>query len=159
MKHLKLFENFTIERNSFTEVTEEEYEERNVSRSNIDKYYDKISSTYYPLSIYRRYSTRSANVSCYRVKDEGESSYLIINVIERRRDGTNGDNKLELLVTLNDDDWFMVRIEENEWLGSWRTREVNDDFTLPSYWKCDQIEGLMAFVDVVTEDMEGFMTH
>ena len=149
MKHLKLFENFTIERNLFTEVTEEEYEERNVSRSNIDKYYDKISSI----------DTGNANVYCHLVKDEGEFSYLMINVIERRRDGTNGDNMLELLITLNDDDWFMVRIEENEWLGSWRTRKANDDFTLPSYWKCDHIEGLMAFVDVVTEDMEGFMTH
>jgi hypothetical protein len=93
-----------------------------------------------------------------------EADSMIVDIIEKRRDGTNGDNKLELTINLTDDDWFIVRMDEYEWLGckstrGWGGREVDDGYTEPSYWKCDQIEGLIAFIDVVKGDMWGFMTR
>ena len=140
MKHLKLFENFTVEKDLFTEITEEEYEERNTDSDKFDtnsqilKYLNVLKSKY----------------NSYL-----EADSMIVDIIEKRRDGTNGDNKLELTINLTDDDWFIVRMEEYEyeWTGSWRGREVYDDYTEPSYWKCDQIEGLIAFIDVVKEDI------
>ena len=149
MKHLKLFENFTVEKDLFTEITEEEYEERNVDRfdtnSQILKYLNVLKSKY----------------NSYL-----EADSMIVDIIEKRRDGTNGDNKLELTINLTDDDWFIVRMDEyaakwlpDEWMGSWIGREVDDDYTEPSYWKCDQIEGLIAFIDVVKEDIWGFLTR
>jgi hypothetical protein len=151
MKHLKLFENFTVEKDLFTEITEEEYTERNVDKFDIDKYINVLKSKYNARIIYPSgLSQRRKPVALH---------YVIIDVIEKRRDGTNGDNKLELMITLSDDDWFLVRMDEYEWMGSWRGREVDDDYTEPSYWKCDQIEGLMAFIDVVKGDIWGFMTR
>ena len=144
MKHLKLFENFTVEKDLFTEITEEEYEERNTDSDKFDtnsqilKYLNVLKSKY----------------NSYL-----EADSMIVDIIEKRRDGTNGDNKLELTINLTDDDWFIVRMEEYEWAGSWRGREVDDYYTEPSYWKCDQIEGLIAFIDVVKEDIWGFLTR
>ena len=152
MKYIKLFENFTVEKDLFTEITEEEYIERNGDKFDIDKYINVLKSKYNARIIY---PGRKAGAN----HEESWWSYVIIDVIEKRRDGTNGDNKLELMITLSDDDWFLVRMEEYEWMGSWSGREVDDDYTEPSYWKCDQIEGLTALIDVVKGDMWGFMTR
>lgn len=160
MKHIKLFENFTLERDLFTEITEEEFIDLDSKRVDIDKYYKKILLSY-----------PQSKIKHPKDSGGGSSSFLYIDIIEKS-DGTNlvsnkrysinKQTKLELMVMLTDDDWFIVSMDEYELIGSWRPRELDttiDGYTETSYWKCDQIEGLMAFLDTVNGDMWSFMTH
>lgn len=149
MKHIKLFERFTLEKDLFTKITEKDSIDLVSKQVDInDKYYKQVLLSYPQSKILSFRNPQSSIVySC-----------LYISIIEKYSNGIVGDNKLELLITLTDDDWFLVRMEEYEWAGSWTKRYVNYEYTETSYWKCDQIEGLMALLDSVNEDMWSFMT-
>lgn len=123
------------EKDLFTEITKDEYSEKNSKIFNIDKYFYLLGS---------KYRANRVFTSSY--------SYLEIDIIEKRSNGTDGDNKIKLTVTLCDDDWFMVKMDKYVWMVSWRRR------TQTTYWMCDQIDGLISLIDTVKDDIWGFLT-
>mgnify|MGYP006273162031 CR=1 FL=1 len=151
MKHIKLFESFDLEKDMFVEIGAEEYSERTRETIDITKALKELESKY------------GGQLSMYPA---GNNRVIVIRIIEKRTDGTNGDNCIEMNAYLTDDDWFLVCMDEEEWAGSWGTRwvwrgngiEEWREPTDPSLWKCDQLEGLIALIDRVREDIWDFLT-
>ena len=150
MKHIKLFESY-LDKDMFAEIDVEEFSERTRETLDVTKAMKALESKY------------GGQVSMHPA---GNNQVIVIRIIEKRTDGTYGNNCIEMKANLTDDDWFLVCMDEFEWMGSWRTRrvwrgdemEMWEERTDPSLWKCDQLEGLMALIDRVRENIWEFLT-